>query len=108
MWSRYTKKMRKATSKQAQHSLPVPGLQALTVWCDAASSGHSTSSPCCYVFVALHVVPIGNLFLQFCRLYRPPESFPDTMRPSWSVSPSYFQYKGCMCMGGYDASYVKK
>lgn len=30
------------------------------------------------------------------------------MRPSWSLSPSYYNYSGCQCMGGYSASYTTK
>lgn len=48
------------------------------------------------------------LLEQFCRLNLAPEAFPETMRPLWSISPSYFHYKGCTCMGGYTPSYVTK
>jgi hypothetical protein len=59
-----------------------------------------TTCACCACCVCVAV--------QFCRLYRPPEPFPSTVRPSWSMSPSYYHYKGCTCMGGYTASYITK
>lgn len=46
--------------------------------------------------------------VQFCRLNQPPESFLDTMRPVWLISPSYYHYKGCTCMGNHKPSYITK
>lgn len=52
--------------------------------------------------------PTLPALLQFCRLNQPPESFPITMRPIWTISPSYYHYKGCTCMGSFKPSYITK